>query len=437
MLPEAPGLNAIDPALLTQDAIPLTGIIVLMLIPLVAYALWGDYFGHYIARLRAEREKISEIEELYRIRLNALFAILAEVVIFLGSNSSNGPRLEHPLACGALTASTIVGILLFQMSCERQIRTPEGKATMRAQFRSAFRACAWSVLAGVMYLVIFGLAVVVCTLPAAFFTVSGPVAVVMLLTGIVAGVMGGLCANFALAPVFIRKIFNAETLADPAIVAELDRIFKEAGIEKPNYGVINVKQYHSASAMVAGFQGGRGIFRPALFVAKNVLDGLTPVELRAVVLHEISHMQLQHLRKRFIFSSGLVICASLSTGMLVQLIQTFFHETQLGEVAGSIALIISFAASFRALAEQTRYQEIQADIHSIEKLGSTLESLSGALMKLDHLNGSLPYRKEPGAMMVAAGHPGTELRIRILTRYFERKPVSKPASETESDQKVA
>ncbi|MDR3608863.1 MAG: M48 family metalloprotease [Oligoflexia bacterium] len=427
---------------LSQNAMPLTGIIVLMLIPLTAYALWGDYFERYIGKLREDQEEFQEIEELTRVRLNGLFAVLAEAVIFLGS-AQGDPSAAAPHPFGHLHAAlrglfgvgTIISLMLLQARYERCVRNDQGKGAAMAHFKSAARACLWSLLGGAIYLAVFAAGMLVCTAPAAIFKLPQSVAVFLLLSGMAVGVVGGLCASFGIAPVLVRKIFGAEKISDAKIVAELDKVFDASAVARPGYWMIGVKQYHPANAMVAGFRAGTGLLRPGLFISKSAIDALSLDELRAIVFHEISHIRLGHLKKRFIFSSGLVICASLFTGTTVEVIQAVTQQNSLAAFSGCIALVASFAISIRALAEQTRYQEVQADIHSIETLGSNLKDLSSALRKLDKANGILPLRKEPGSMMVASGHPATELRVKILAKYFELRREKKAAEEeTRNDQ---
>ncbi len=421
---------------------------ILMLIPLTAYALWGDYFERSIQKRREEHESIEEMVELARVRLNGLFAVLAEAVIFLGSGASHtdtSAAAPHALSPGyaALRGlfgiGTIISLMLLQARYERKAKADVTPGAGREQFKAATKACGWSLLGGLVYLAVFGASMVVCTAPAALFKVSAAVGVGLLLLGVSSGVLAGLCASFAMAPFFVRKIFNAEKIADAGTVGDLDEIFDQSGVVRPDYWMLGLKQHHAANAMVAGFRSGKGFFKPGLFISKSAMDTLSVNELRAVVLHEISHISLGHLKKRFIFSAGLVICSSLFTGMCIEVLQAVSpHSPYLG-FAGCVALLASFAFSTRFLAQQTRYQEIQADVHSIEKLGSSLEYLASGLRKLDRANGTLPFRKDPAALMIASGHPETELRVRILEKYFEntRSGAESPESQPEKSKEEA
>jgi Zn-dependent protease with chaperone function len=434
MIPEAvtqvaQAVPPVDADALPQT-MPMAGVLVLMLIPLTAYALWGDYFERYIEALRTEKEPFEEMNELNRVRLNGLFAVLAEAVIFLGTGPTpTDPGLADPHSLshvysairGIFGIVTILSLMLLQARYERKVRGNEEKGAGRAQLTSAIKACGWSLLGGIVYLGVFGISMVVCTAPAAIFKFPPAVGVGLLLLGMATGVLAGLCASFGLAPFFVQKIFSAEKVTHPETVQAFDQMFDASQVSRPNYWMVGLKQYHAANAMVAGFRSGQGIFKPGLFISKSAIDALTIPELRAIVLHEVSHIQMGHLRKRFIFSSGLVICSSLFTGACVEIAQAVApHSSALGMV-GCVALFASFFVATRSLAEQTRYQEIQADVHSIERLGSNLEDLANALRKLDRANGTLPMRKEPAARLIAAGHPLTELRVKILQKYFENR----------------
>jgi Zn-dependent protease with chaperone function len=334
---------------------------------------------------------------------------------------------------GLLGIVTILSLMLLQSRYERKVRGHTEKGAGRAQLVSAVRACAWSLLGGVIYLAVFGFSMVVCTAPAAIFKLPQAAGIGLLLFGMAAGVLAGLCASFGLAPYFVRKIFNAEAVTEEAQIKAFDEMFDQSEVSRPGYWIVGLKQYHAANAMVAGFRSGKGLFKPGLFISKSAIDTLSIPELRAIVLHEVSHIKLGHLKKRFVFSSGLVICASLFTGAVVEVFQLLMPHSGFLGMIGCIALVGSFFVSTRYLAEQTRYQEIQADVHSIEKLGSNLEDLASALRKLDLANGILPFRKEPSALMIAPSHPVTELRVKILQKYFESRDHREQAARSDQN----
>jgi Zn-dependent protease with chaperone function len=180
----------------------------------------------------------------------------------------------------------------------------------------------------------------------------------------------------------------------------------------------------SNNVLIAGFQKGFGPFRPALFISKPLLNTLKKEELQAIILHEISHIKLNHLRNRFIFSSGLLIFASLLSGLTVLLFHLLTGGSAVAPLAGLSTLVTMMIISFRKIAEQNRFHELEADIHAIQ-IGSTIDDFEGALRKMDQLNQLNTNRRavaseEHQPAMSADGHPSTDERIRILREYFAR-----------------
>jgi Zn-dependent protease with chaperone function len=251
----------------------------------------------------------------------------------------------------------------------------------------------------------------------------------LVLVGMGVGVVGGLCLSFALGALFVRKIMNAKAAPEGELRQTLKTMFENAKTSVPEFWLIDTPEAHLGSAMMAGFPKGRGLFKPGFFISNGLAAKLTDGEFKSVVLHEISHWRLQHLKKRFIYSAGLILCASLMTGFSVLCARLIGVSQQGQTMVGFTSLLVSFVFAFRLLARLVKYQEFAADIHSIEKLGSTLADLTSALRKMDQMNSDFPQRRDPGSMLVSLGHPITEYRIRVLEKYFERMAELKAASD--------
>jgi Zn-dependent protease with chaperone function len=281
---------------------------------------------------------------------------------------------------------------------------------------------------------------------------NAPIAVktTLLLLGMAVGVVGGLCLSFAMGALFARKIMNAKPAPEGELRDALTQLFLKSKCDVPEFWVIDSQETHLGNVMMAGFPKGRGFFKPGFFVSSRIFGALTEGEFRSVVLHEISHWRLKHLKRRFIFSAGLILCASLITGLSVLSSRLAGVSEQGQTLVGFTSLLTSFLFAFRLLARLVKFQEIAADIHSIEKLGSALSDLSSALRKLDKAETGQSLRPDPSllrpprtldpeSMLVSLGHPGTEHRIRVLERYFERQAqLKKEAAKAEqSDSQAA
>jgi Zn-dependent protease with chaperone function len=415
-----------------QSVMNLAGLGILTAIPAVAFALWCDYFERFFqARLDA-REEVDRGDELYRIRTAGFFINLFQILIFFASTPV---RREHPLVAYPLFLGAILIQMLLQRGLEGKVaggKTEEGDSFYWQGLRTFF----WSLVAGLTYVASIMTSVFVFSIIAVVTNAPMPVRVGLLLCGMGVGVVAGLCLSFALGSLFVRKITQAKLTPDGELRARLQELFAKSKVILPELWLVDLPQFQFGSAMMAGFPKGKGLFKPGFFISASLVEKLSEDELRSVVLHEISHWRLEHLKKRFTFSAGLILCSSLLTGIAV-LCSRFAGVSAEGQtLVGLSSLVISFIFAFRLLARQVKYQEFSADIHSIERLGSTLADLSSALRKLDRMNGAIPYeRNDPGSMIVSLGHPGTEYRIRVLEKYFERRAQMSASKGSDAAQK--
>jgi Zn-dependent protease with chaperone function len=200
-------------------------------------------------------------------------------------------------------------------------------------------------------------------------------------------------------------------LEDPGVCAMLDRCFRRAGISQPSYWVIEVENFKANNAMIAGFRNGKGWFRPGLFITKPLLKNCPPEELEAVILHEVSHLALNHLRKRFFFSFGAVMAAITATAACLVTAQLVLPAPAAQWLVLACATL-SFVIPFVAIKKQAHRQELEADVFAIVRLGATLEAVAGALRRIDRLNDRSGDQKDSMLLLSeGGGHPATEQRI--------------------------
>jgi Zn-dependent protease with chaperone function len=422
-----------------QGVMNLTGLVILTTIPIVAFALWCDYFERYFQAKLDEREEENRSDELYRIRTAGFFINIFEILIFFGSTPI---RREHPAITYPLFLTAFLVQLALQRNLEGKVAGADLEKNGGSLYWQAIRTFFWSLLAGLSYVAsILGSVFVFSAIGVVTHAPMG-VKLGLVLVGMGVGVVGGLCLSFALGALFVRKILNAQAAPEGELRQSLTELFTSAKVPVPEFWLIDTLEAQTGkasgsvqggaheSAMMAGFPRGRGIFKPGLFISGGLANKLTEGEFNSVVLHEISHWKLQHLKKRFTFSAGLILCAALMTGFSV-LCSRFMGVSQQGQtMVGFTSLLISFVFAFRLLARLVKYQEFAADIHSIEKLGATLSDLSSALRKLDRISTpNLPQKRDPGSMLISLGHPATEFRIRVLENYFKRTAEIEAASE--------
>ncbi len=405
-----PEIVATEPSLVLS----LGALFVMTAIPVVLFALFCDSVENDARQIREAGERLDRAGELARIRGINLVIILFQFMVFF---MTTPVRREHPLVAYPLFATAMFPHLWTQNSLERKIREqPPGGFVAQAA-----RGFFWSLAAGAVYLTVLTAVVGLAGIGAELMHASAATSAAVIGAGVIVGVLAGLLVSFSMSAFFVQRIFKSQPVSEGALFERVRAEFERAHLTMPKFYLLSIEQFQLGSAMIAGFRKGRGLFSPGLFISEAAIKALNEDELRAVLLHEVAHIRLNHTQKRMTYAAGMVICASLLTGLAVALTASFTadHETQ--NLAGCLTIATSFMVAFKLLGDHSRYQEIAADIEAIEKLGSSVELLGAALRKLDRVNDERPYRKEPGALMMSMGHPLTEKRIRILEIYFENK----------------
>jgi len=406
------------------------GLAVLSAIPVVLLALWADYFGHFIESQVKANPSFDRAPELVRVRSAGICAMVFQFVVFM---TSIDVRRSYPTLTTLLFVGAIVVQAWIQASLDKKIRatmpttalTPgsqneiDQQAILKGQQKpldSLARTLFWCAVGGALYVSTVLGTVAVFTLAARMLHASSGVTTFVVILGAILGVLGGLGINFALGSFHLRQMLPTKALENAELSAVFDESFKRADLRSPSYWVIEndrVGQFNSSSAMVAGFKSGRGWFKPGLFVSRGAIRVLSRGELQAVVLHEVSHIKLGHLKKRMMFSFGLIVGTTFVATFFVLLAHFAFPSVTMTGIFGPVTALVSFFMTFRMLAQQSQVHELEADIYAIEKLGANLFDLTNALRKLSHAN-------EPDTNPWSS-HPPTESRIGALKVYFDRK----------------
>ena len=149
-----------------------------------------------------------------------------------------------------------------------------------------------------------------------------------------------------------------------------------------------------------------------------------------MVLHEVSHLKLSHLRNRLLYSAALVVATTATATFCVFLANLLLPGNEARSFVGFAAAAGAFVLTFRQLGRQSRDHEFEADCHSVEKLGAEVEALISALRKLDRVNGVASAPFDPLSLTGTASHPSTDRRIALLRERFPAKPSEAiPAAE--------
>lgn len=380
-------------------------------IPVVIYALWADYFERHVHQLTIKRPQTDYQGEVETIRITGFLVILFELALFLGSVEV---RAVYPLVTLAIFGGASLVQIFLQAGLERKLVPIEKKPDNLLEL-GARAALSWTlgVTIHVFILAVFiklaSWTVVKLALPAL------PSFILMICSGVL-GLIGGLCLNFALSPYHLRKLLPSTPLIDSQVTSMLEKCFAKAGVTLPKFWIIELKQYRIVNILSVGFQTHLRPFRPAMFICRPILNILSDQELEAVVLNEVSHQSLRHLRKRFLLTSLLILVTAAIAILTIVVGQRFLPKEWVADVLGPTVAFISFLASLRCLGWQRKNHELEGDLYSIEKLGVSPEQLSSALRKLDLSMIKLPVKEDvpvsPATPLL--GFPETEERIQLI-----------------------
>ncbi len=418
------------------------GLAILAALPVVILALWADYFGRAVSQ-RHKTDPLFEREpELNTARLAGLLAIVAQFFVFMGTAEV---RTESPILANLIFVLAVLAQSSIIRSLEKKLpgRVIESLKPLSARVQtppqdpvaSAGKAFFWAMAGGAMYVGVLLGSVATCIFFAKVFHASTPVTSALVIGGSIVGVLGGLGLNFALGAFHLSRMLPVQPIEEPGMRTLIESLFTRAGLPVPRLWMIEAERVREANAMIAGFKNGKGIFRPGFFITRCTLESLNPGELEAVVLHEISHLQMGHLSKRLIYSASLIFLTTAAATFCVFLSHIFLPASSARDMVGVAAAAAAFVITFKLLGKQSRQHELQADAYSVEKLGASLEDLSSSLRKLDQINSQDPMRGTMTAITSGSSHPSTEQRLAALQARFGTSNNVTPLPSKSEDRK--
>lgn len=387
----------------------LQGIILMSAIPVVAYALWGDYFIRHIEELRLANPKFEPAPELERIRIGGIFAGLFQLMLFLASSDV---RKNYPLAT-LLTFSVSVWLqFVIQSSLEKKVKTEEaGVKTDNLSGLAVRAAASW----------LFGAFIQLCLL--VFFVgatltlvtrmhLAMPLTLFLCFTAGIFGIIVGLGFNHTLGPIYLKIIFPTSVLSDPNLLSRFANCFTRANLKIPLIHIIEFDAIRLVGILYSGISRGLGPLRPTLFISRHLLTHLSMDEVETLILNQAGHVALRHFRKRFLYSLTLMMSCTILALFSIVLSDFLFPQSAFSEMVGPAIALISFLTSFKLLGKQKRDQEFETDAYTVEKLGVSARDLVNALRKLD-----LQMEPDP-SLPVGVIHPDTERRVQAIAKHF-------------------
>jgi Zn-dependent protease with chaperone function len=411
-------------------------------IPPVAFAIWLQYFSEYLKQARTqgsdlqplsddsddERAAFNPTLELKRLNAAGFFTLISQIVVYLASWSL---RENHWWPSAAIFAVTVLVKSSLQSRHEHELR--ESAPQSLAETSSGLRLILWNVAGIAAYLLLVQLFALGFALLAQRLGLPAAAGLGLTLAGGMLGILSGLALTFALAPTQIRKSMKCEPIRDPELLRVLHSCFERANVAAPEF--YSVHTPHSAwhNAWVAGFSRGRGWFRPGLFLTRPLLSQFNLREIEAIVLHEVSHIALSHLQKRFSTTVGLLLLSTAALGVCGALAFLYLPPgTQTLPVL--LCSVLSLFLPMRAVRAQVTRQEFEADEAAVERFGASVEVYISVLKKLASLNQlpGAPSTTQPSA----SGHPPLEARLmRLEVLRAMREAEHQP--ETQSDRRAA
>ena len=374
---------------------------ILTIIPIVAFALWLDYFDRKVdAQLTVNEFNLEA--SLRTLHVAFLWTFMLEILLFAAARPI---RIHYPFYTLTLFLGAIAVHALIMLRADKKLRS--AIPTSEAHRGIAGRAALWISAAVFGHLTLLSLFIV----PGYYSLQLASTKPVIGLLAIFASLVGGLCAGFlftfSVAPLLIRKVFQPKELTTGPAFDIIQECFKRAHVKAIAVMIIDEPDKRRYQATIAGLSFMPGPLAPSLFISQGLIDMTSERQLRAIILHEVSHLALKHFRSRLIYGAGIIaatLCIlAIALGLAVAYLPPFF--VGIVQITSIVAILV---LPIRLMKQQILLQEFQADEYATFKLSAGLEAMESALTLVSKLN-EIPLAIRAGA------HPSTNERIAVLT----------------------
>ncbi|HUP56046.1 MAG TPA: M48 family metalloprotease, partial [Bdellovibrionota bacterium] len=370
-------------------------LVVLSCMAEAVFVVWAWRYSRLLAARRARGETVDAAIELRQARWKSVTASMVRYAFLIAINVA-GLRSGASLVVQSFMLFLGLAIVHGQVrfAVEREVRGIE--ATQFDAFRLATRMVIITLAIYVVYFSVF----------------TGVHLLAMLLTGkeagwaaIPIGLFAALFVTYLASPILVRMMFPCKRIDDPALIETLRRCFERASLPVPTFWALELDKHRAHNAMVAGLRSGRGILKPALFLSSSLVRELTPEEFEAVILHEVSHVQLNHMRGRMIAALASV-CLSVAPIWMLGALGPYLLAPPQFAILLLGSYVLAFFVQYSAMRWTVQLQELEADSHAVIRLGADPDAFSRALTKLMRMNEQLDDRKDPSSYLsAAAAHP--------------------------------
>jgi STE24 endopeptidase len=224
-------------------------------------------------------------------------------------------------------------------------------------------------------------------------------------------------AVMALYPTVVAPLFNTfSRLPEGELKQRIETLLARCGFASG--GLFTMDSSRRSSHGNAYFSGFGAAKRIVLF--DTLISRLTPVEVEAVLAHELGHFKRQHVRRRLVLMFGIALAVFALMGWVLQS-PVVFEALGLGRptTAGGILLIILTVPYLLfvlrpLLASYSRKHEFEADAYAAEHADA--DALVDALVKLYKDNAST-LTPDPLHSAVYDSHPPAAQRIARLREF--------------------
>lgn len=231
-------------------------------------------------------------------------------------------------------------------------------------------------------------------------------------------VVAGFFLFFLFYPFLLKICLRLEDADDKEMVSIIRASVEKTSFRNPKIWYLDYDKFKFFNAMVwiNPFFGRRG--RPVIIISRAIWLNFNRDELEAIICHELSHLELNHIRKRImavLFTLAVLICVGLSLKILLLFAPViWFFLIIFSKILGIVAPLL-------VVSRVVRVQELQADAYAVFHLGAKPESMKSALEKLYEMNHMVKNKRDPlSYFSPASAHPTLEFRQKSLEAMQDR-----------------
>ncbi|HTL11686.1 MAG TPA: M48 family metalloprotease [Bdellovibrionota bacterium] len=415
-------------------------------IPLVIFALWGEYASRdFEVRRKAKPGEWEPDAEVGKVRLMAMLGLLVQGMVYVISFGLPDVSRLVPFTLFLVSLAVQNGIVNRLETAIRGPKAPPADASPESKDSPAagdrptegqlaglgIRVMGWMLTSVLLYLAVIHACVRLALAGTKVWHLTELAANALVLSGMAMGIFGGLALSFALAPFYLRRILPVKALEPGELRDRVQRCFADSTVPVPDFWVVDTRLATWNQVLYSGFPGGRGPFRPGVFLSISLAQRLGDAELRTALLREVAHIRLKHFRNRLWFGFVMGALSIVVAGGLLLLSQTPGVEEALAAGMRLLAVAVPLALPYLSVRFIIRRQDESADLHAVVDLGADLESMVSLLVKLEILAGRLagPGERLRGSPDPVATAGALARRISHLKRALERRGYIHPVSK--------